>query len=142
MHQNPFSTAPDTAGGAYNAPPGPVVGWVPLLARRSQAPFNTKSWLHQCTQIVIIINAANLLTDTISKSRLLASTTVTRDQSHLPSSVVKNIIIKFCLSGYSKSAIIALSWLKCRLARQRNLRFTTSWLMSGRLSSSWRLTTS
>jgi len=27
MHQNPFSTAPDPAGGAYDAPPDPIVGW-------------------------------------------------------------------------------------------------------------------
>ena len=27
MHQNPFSAAPDPAGGAYDAPPNPLVGW-------------------------------------------------------------------------------------------------------------------
>ena len=28
MHQNPFSAgAPDPAGGAYDAPPDPLVGW-------------------------------------------------------------------------------------------------------------------
>ena len=41
MHQNPFSTAPDPAGGAYDAPPDPLVGWgggyplpIPSPARR------------------------------------------------------------------------------------------------------------
>jgi len=40
MHQNPFS-APDPAGGAYDAPPDALVGWgggyplhIPLPARR------------------------------------------------------------------------------------------------------------
>ena len=68
MHQNPFSagappvgrgSAPDPAGGAYDAPPDPLVAWgggyplpIPLPARRlrrlgSQAPLNTKSWLRQ-----------------------------------------------------------------------------------------------
>jgi len=47
IHQNPFSAAPDPAGGAYDAPPDPLVGWSPfpspLRTRRlrrlgSQAP--------------------------------------------------------------------------------------------------------
>ena len=60
-------SARDPAGGAYDAPPDPLVGWggdiyplhIPPLdafgvsnsaLRRlgSQAPLNTKSWLRQC----------------------------------------------------------------------------------------------
>jgi len=68
MHQNPFLVAPDSAVGAYDAPPDPLVGWgwgyrlpIPLPARHlrrlelgaiprlvCQAHLNTKSCLRQC----------------------------------------------------------------------------------------------
>jgi len=48
-------SAPDPTGGAYNAPPDPLVGWeggyplpIPPSTPRFSGLLNTKSWLRQC----------------------------------------------------------------------------------------------